>query len=322
MARMNARMMRSKMALEVAAEIYSRHMFSMGNVVTVSIKPSSKEEQFPPICLGINGDVMGGLQAPIEVAKKRVDVGFVNPSAIVTMAYRGKGFYKQKLPLRALASFPSWDRIAFAVSKELKLKSLFEIAERKLPLKVSTRSSGVGNTTRYAIDEILSLYGLSFASIKRWGGKVEECPRPTSEQRIESIKTGKVNAVFDEGLHTWLPAALNNGFEVLPLEPKILRQLERLGFQRAVLPQDRFPKLAGDIQTIDFSGWPLITHRWLPNELAYAICEAIDARQTVIPVDDDHPLDMTKLCRSLDASPLGIPLHPGAKQYYREKGYL
>ena len=48
MARMNARMMRAKMALEVAAEIYSRQMFSLGNVVTVSIKPSSKEKQFPP----------------------------------------------------------------------------------------------------------------------------------------------------------------------------------------------------------------------------------------------------------------------------------
>jgi TRAP-type uncharacterized transport system substrate-binding protein len=322
MARMNARMMRGKMALEVAAEIYTRHMFSLGNVVTVSIKPSAKEEQFSPLRLGINGDVMGGLQAPIEVAKKRVDIGFVNPSAIVTMAYRGKGFYKQKLPLRALASFPSWDRIAFAVSKELKLKSLFEIGERKLPLNVSTRSSGVGNTTRYAVDKILSLYGLSFASIGRRGGKVEECPRPTSDQRIDSIKTGKVNAVFDEGLHTWLPTALDHGFEVLPLEPKILRQLELLGFQRAVLPQDRFPKLGGDIQTIDFSGWPLITHRWLPNELAYAICEAIDARQGVIPIDDEHPLDMRKLCRSMDASPLGIPLHPGAKHYYREKGYL
>jgi TRAP-type uncharacterized transport system substrate-binding protein len=189
-------------------------------------------------------------------------------------------------------------------------------------LNVSTRSSGVGNTTSYAIDTILSLYGLSFASIRRWGGKIEECPRPTSGQRIESIKTGKVNAVFDEGLHTWLPTALDHRFEVLPLEPKILRQLERLGFQRAVLPEDRFPKLGRDIQTIDFSGWPLITHRWLPNELAYAICEAIDARQNIIPVDDDQPLNMKKLCRSLDASPLGIPLHPGAKRYYREKGYL
>jgi hypothetical protein len=107
-------------------------MFSVGNVVTISIKPSSKEEQFPSITMGINGDVMGGMQAPIEVAKKHVDIAFVNASAIVTMAYRGKGFYKARLPLRAVASFPSWDRIAFAVSKELKLKSLLEIREGKV----------------------------------------------------------------------------------------------------------------------------------------------------------------------------------------------
>src|ERR687887_652935 len=172
MARMNARMMRGKVALEVAAELYNRHMFSLGNVLTLSIKPSSKEEQFPSITMGINGDLMGGMQAPIEVGKRRVDIGFVNPSAIVTMAYRGKGFYKEKLPLRALASFPSWDRIAFAVSKELKLTSLFEIRERKLPLRISTRSSGVHNTTHYTAGGILALYGLSFANIKRWGGKI------------------------------------------------------------------------------------------------------------------------------------------------------
>lgn len=174
MARMNARMMRTKMALEVAAELYTRRMFSMGNVATVSIQPSSREEQFPGVILGINGDLMGGMKAPIEVAKRRVDVAFINPSAIVTMAYRGKGFYKERLPLRALAAFPSWDKMAFAVSKELKLKSLFEIRERKLPLRVSTRPSGIDNTTHYSVTQILSLYGLSFAKIKQWGGTVRK----------------------------------------------------------------------------------------------------------------------------------------------------
>ena len=319
---MNARMMRGKMTLELAAEFYSRRMFSLGNVVSLSIKPSSKEEQFPSITMGINGDLMGGMQAPIEVGKRRVDIGFVNPSAIVTMAYRGKGFYKEKLPLRALASFPSWDRIAFAVSKELKLKSLFELGERKLPLKVSTRSSGVNNTTRYTIDKVLSLYRLSFGNIKRWGGKIDECPRPTSDQRIEGIQTGRINAVFDEGLNSWLPVALDHGFEVLSLESKIIKQLEPLGYQKAIIPAGKYPNLSENIDTIDFSGWPLIAHRWLPNDLAYAICEAIDARQNVIPVDDDRPLDMRNLCHSSEVAPLGIPLHPGAKQYYREKGYL
>ena len=100
MAKMTARMMRTKMALEVAAELYTQRMSAMGNFATISIQSSSREEQFPGMLMGINGDLMGGMKAPIEVGKGRVDVAFINPSAIVTMAYRGKGFYKEKLPLR------------------------------------------------------------------------------------------------------------------------------------------------------------------------------------------------------------------------------
>jgi TRAP-type uncharacterized transport system substrate-binding protein len=322
MMKMNARMMRAKMALEVAAELYADRRESLGNVVNIAIEASSREEQLPRVRMGINGDLMGGMQAPLEVAKRRVDIAFINPSAIVTMAYRGKGLYKEKLPLRALASFPSWDRMAFAVRKDLGITSLHDIARRKIPLKISTRSSGIGNTTSYTVGQILSLYGLSLAKVKSWGGSVSECPRPTSPQRIQSIEKGKVNAVFDEGLHTWLDVALDHDFEVLALEPAMLRKLEVMGYKRSVIPLARFPQLGRDIPTIDFSGWPLITHRWLPNEIAYSICKAIDARQSVIPVDDDAPLDMRKICRSTEAAPLGIPLHPGAKRYYEEKKYL
>jgi TRAP-type uncharacterized transport system substrate-binding protein len=322
MAKMNARMMRTKMALEVAAEVYTRRMFSMGNVSTISIQPSSREEQFSGMTMGINGDLMGGMKGPLEVGKRRVDVAFINPSAIVTMAYRGKGFYKEKLQLRALASFPSWDKMAFAVAKDLKIKSLGDIAARKIPLRVSTRSSGVYNTTAYTVDRILSLYGMSFGKIKSWGGRVHECPRPTSPERIAGIRNGKVNAVFDEGLHNWLGDALDHDFDVLPLDPAIVKQLAALGYRRSILPVASFEKLSKDVETIDFSGWPLITHRWFSNDLAYSICQAIDERQSVIPVDDDKPLDMTMICRGSESAPLDIPLHPGARRFYKEKGYL
>lgn len=319
---MNARMMRAKMALELAAELYTRNMFSMGNVVRIAIEPSAREERFAPLVLGINGDLLGGMRAPLEVAARRVDVAFVNPSAIVTMAYRGKGFFKQRLPLRALAVFPSWDRIGFAVSKDLKVKSLRELFENKIPLKISTRSSGVDNTTHFTISKILTCYGVSLASFKRWGGTIEELSRPSMPQRLGGIHSGKINAVFDEGLNTWLSEALDHDFDVLPLEPAVIKQMEALGYRRAVIPQAKYPKLGEDVSTIDFSGWPLITHQALGSAMAYSICEAIEARQAVIPVDDEVPLEMKKLCGGSDSAPLGIPLHRGARMYFKERGYL
>src|ERR1043165_930496 len=103
------------------------------------------------------------------------------------MVSLSRSAYKQKMPLRVLGCFPSWDRIALMVSKDLGIRSLHDIAERKIPLRVSTRMSGVNNGTYYTISTILSLYGFSFEKIKRWGGKVQECARPFAPERLARL---------------------------------------------------------------------------------------------------------------------------------------
>ncbi|MBI4528251.1 MAG: hypothetical protein HY695_31035 [Deltaproteobacteria bacterium] len=315
-------MIRVKGALEIAAELYARQMSSLGDELKISFTSKDSRANRPlSLSLAVNGRLMGGMRAPLEVARRRVDIAYVNPSAIATMAYRGKGIYKQKLPLRALACFPSWDRIAFAVSRDLKIRSLYEIAARKIPLRVSTRLAGVDNATYYAVSKILSLYGLSPARIKQWGGEIEECDRPSSPRRMQSILNRQVGAVFDEGISKWLDEALANGYELVELEPKIIREMERYGFKGAAIPKTRFKSLPRDVRTIDFSGWPLITHKWLDEGVAYSICEAIDRRRDFIPVDSGS-LDMEKLCRDTEDAALGIPLHAGARRYYRQNGYL
>ena len=77
----------------------------------------------------------------------------------------------------------------------------------------------------------------------------------------------------------WLDEALECGFEVLHLEPDVLKTLQAIGYRRSFIPRARHRMLAEDIRTVDFSGWPLITHRWLDNDIAYSICEAIDAEK-------------------------------------------
>src|SRR5512145_1806430 len=161
---------RATTGLELAAGIYTKCSAGLASQLAVSLRSGRRDSQQTELRIGINGDIYGGMRAPLEVGTRRVDIAYVNPSALVAMAYRGKGYYKQKLPLRVLACFPSWDRIALVIDKNLGVKSLAEIARKKIPLHVSTRLSGVNNGTYYTISAILSLYGLSFDKLKRWGG--------------------------------------------------------------------------------------------------------------------------------------------------------
>ena len=311
--------------MELAAGLFAKCSGELASQLTVTLTSGKKESKQTPLFIGINGDVYGGMRAPIEVGARRIDIAYVNPAAMVTMAYRGKGYYKQKMALRVLACFPSWDRIAMVVSRDLGVKSLHDIRRRKIPLRISTRFSGVNNATYYTISTILSLYGLSFEKIKRWGGQVQECPRPFAPERLTRIAKRSIDAVFDEGISTvggWLDQALDNGYEIVPLETQTIKKLEQIGYPRSFLPKSRYRQLQEDAGTIDFSGWSLVTHRWLPDSIAYAAVQTIDERKELIPVDDDRPLDMRTLCLSTEKCPLQVPLHPGALKYYEEKGYL
>ena len=311
--------------LELTAGLFSKCSDLLATQLKISLTSGKKDAGPLPFSVGINGDVYGGMRAPLEVGMRRVDIAYVNPSAMVAMAYRGKGYYKQKMELRVLGCFPSWDRIALVVSKDLAVKSIADIVRRKIPLHVSTRLSGVDNGTYFTIATILGFYGFSLEQIKKWGGRVQECARPFAQERMSAIKQRSLTAIFDEGVSTdggWLDLALANGYEIIPIEPAIVKKLEALGYSRAMLPKKRYKQLKDDALTIDYSGWALVTHKWLPNRVAYAAVETIDERKKIIPVDDDRPLNVRNLCHSTEKCPLRVPLHPGALQYYKKKGYL
>src|SRR5919109_2047573 len=113
------------------------------------------------VAMGWRDSELGGTGPAILVDKKKYDFGFGNPVGLSRMAYLGCGFYKKKIPLRAIGVFPTWDRLIFAVSKDSGIQSIEDVKKQKCPLRVSTRRRGKLQTTLYVIAEILKAYGLS-----------------------------------------------------------------------------------------------------------------------------------------------------------------
>src|SRR5690348_10658632 len=177
------------------------------------------------VAMGWRDSELGGTGPALLVGRKKYDFGFGNPVGLSAMAYRGCGFYKKKIPLRAIGVFPTWDRLIFAVRKDTGIESIKDIKAKKYPLRISTRKKGKLQTTLYAIEEVLGAYGITLREIERWGGKVMEATSPSSADRLDHISSGKADAVFDEGVKSWGPTALNAGFRFLPIDDHALRKM-------------------------------------------------------------------------------------------------
>ena len=255
------------------------------------------------------------------VARGDLDLAFVNPSAMLTQAYRGTGLYSEPLPVRVVASYPSWDRFVAAVQPRLGVASLAEVAERRMPVRVSVREDAT-HSTRVLLDQLLPLYGFTLADFEAWGGSLQLNGPPGDSRRLHGIRDGSIDIVFDEGIPTWLDTALEYGMKPLQLEDEVLAKMEAIGWRTVVLPKDRYPLLDADVRTIDYSGWPLYTRASLPDEMAYKVCAAIAERAEFIRWEERSFTGIEQIGTETDATPLDVPLHPGAERWYRDHGII
>ncbi len=169
---------------------------------------------------------------------------------------------------------------------------------------------------------MLGAYGFSLADVERWGGSLQLIERPREAARINGMRDGSVDAVFDEGISGWGHIALESGMEFLSLGAAGEARIRELGWPVIPVARDEFPELNEDVTAVSFSGWPLFTRADLSDELAYAMAKALDAVRPLVQWDAEGTVTLRDLCISSDACPLDVPLHPAAERYYREQGAL
>ncbi len=249
------------------------------------------------------------------VVKGDIDMAFVNPSAMLTQAYRGAGLFREKLPVRIIGSYPSYDRFVIAMRSSLGFTSLADVKAAKYPLKVSVREDPT-HSTLVLIEQLFATYGMSLGDFEAWGGNIQRVGGPGATERLDGLRSGTIDAVFDEGMRTWLPTALECGLSVLEPEPEAFAKIEALGWRRVVLPKALFPLMPADRACIDFSGWPLYARASLPDQVAYDVCAAFAARESEMPWEEPAYTGIAQVFHETDATPMDVPLHPGAARWY------
>jgi TRAP-type uncharacterized transport system substrate-binding protein len=337
--RYNSGIQRSKGLLELGAALYdtslSRTLTRGGTsvpqinsrlatklTVRIEAQPESPGDGGLPLSFGVDGLKRNLLQ----VASRELSLLWVNPNASLAQAYKGCPPFSAPLPVRAIAVFPSWDATVIAVHESTGITSIEQIRERRVPLRVTTRETVTPpfdeDATMFAVNAIITAAGFSLDDIRAWGGTVQGVSRPSHPDRSDAIAKGTVDAIFDEGVLSWGQYAIERGFRILPLDGVLQERVVAAGYDLVTLTPARIPGLKQPVVAVDFSGWPMIVHRDMEDVVAYALCEAIEARKLVIPTDNFKPLDLAQLCSIGEETPRGAPLHPGAERFYRERGYL
>lgn len=314
--RANAITIRSKLMLEIAAELVSGPDWGLRQA-----KVTLREQGADEWALSLYGS--GTMEGFDAVMKRDADLAICNPSASLTLAYRGHAPFKAPLPVRTIAIIPSHDQCVFAVRSETRLQCVEEIAERRFPLRVLLRGDP-RHGLHPILDHIAAAAGFSLDELRAWGGSTRlegMMPLPDSA-KFAAVVRGEADAIFDEATESWVGAAVAAGLTILPLRESTLRKLEALGLRRGILCKAVMPELPQDIASIDFSGWPIYTRADLSEQRVTQICAALDARKHLMPWQGDGPMPVQRMCIDAPDTPIDVPFHPAAERYWRERGYI
>ena len=306
---------RSRLMLEVATELVNRRDWPYLQA-RVSLREQGSSE-WPVTLFGSDSPAT----IP-DVASGKVQFAIINPSMILKIAALGSSPFTEPLPLRSIAVLPSSDQMVFAVREITGLKSFTDIRERRFPLKISLRGQP-DHSLHVIINHVLSGAGFSLDDIVSWGGEVRyDAGMPYGVNRIGAVQREEIHAVFDEGASTWGNMALELGMTFLALDEDLLKRLEILGLRRGLIARANYPKLASDVPTLDFSGWPIYTHQNTADTLVTDFCRALEASKYRIPWAQDAPLPLAQMVRDTSDGHLEVPLHSAAERFWQERGYI
>jgi TRAP transporter TAXI family solute receptor len=270
---------------------------------------------------GSNVDVKpfsGGVGNAKLVAKNETPLA-LSFSVTNRWAYEGREAYDAKIEsLRGLVGgLDSYYLVALA-AKKLDVKSLKDVKDRKIPVRLSTLP--VGSLGEFGARQLLKEYGLSYADIKSAGGSTSHV---NYNVIVDAFKDGRADlliAVITPKHPSITEIATFTEVQFLGLEPERIKGLGALGYTAATMAADTFK---GQTQPVPTVGFPtvLITNKDLPEPVAYTVTKTVIENKDAL-VRGHAGLGAFDPKTAWQPEKVGIPLHPGAERAYREKGWM
>ncbi|GBD44598.1 hypothetical protein HRbin40_02087 [bacterium HR40] len=173
-----------------------------------------------------------------------------------------------------------------------------------------------GNTAEAITAHLLEAYGMSYDDLA-------QVSFGSYSDGVNLMKDGNAQVMT---LGTTVPAsaimdlATARAIRLMPIDDDGLARMQRLnpGYRRIVIPAGSYPGQDQDVPTIGYATH-LVGRCDLDEGLVHDILAALVSRMADLAAVADA---MTGLDAAGMAKDIGVPLHEGAKRFYREQGVL
>jgi TRAP transporter TAXI family solute receptor len=253
----------------------------------------------------------GSVANATAIAAGSMQSGFVQ-SDVAYWAYTGTGIYEGRAKaegLRAIANlYP--ESFQLVARKGAEIKKVTDLKGKRLSLDEP------GSGTLVDARLILASYGMTEKDLKAEYLK--------TQQAADKLKDGQLDAFFS--VSGWPQGAISelaatSGIDLVPIDgPEADALVSKYNFfAKDEIPAEAYKNVAG-VKTVSVNAiWATSIKQ--PEPLIYAITAALWNANTRKLLDSGHAKGKTiKLDLALQG--LGIPLHPGAEKFYKEKGLI
>jgi hypothetical protein len=264
----------------------------------------------------------GGTQNPVLVQKGEADIGLGLPP-LLDAAVKGEDPYKgQRMSeLRALAGNMSLNTFHFYVGADSPYANmtLDEIFKGRKPIRLAI--SKPGSSDVWVFEKVMEFYGSSY---KDWEAAGARFFRGSYSEQAGAFKDRNVDGTFT---FLALPgasvteASVGRSLKLLAFPEPLLAQLAKFGLGRGTIPAGTYPQSANAREAVVSAtmGSTITVSAKMANDLAYTITRTLNDNADRVRRIHGSLADYDPAKAYLS---LGVPLHPGAERYYREKGYM
>ncbi|MDY6321371.1 MAG: TAXI family TRAP transporter solute-binding subunit [Succinivibrio sp.] len=197
------------------------------------------------------------------------------------------------------------------------IKTVEELVAKKYPVKIVIKKNGT--LGELSAEKVFEALGAKLEDVKAWGGTVEKTGG-------DAIKSGLQDDLYDmtvdhigAGQSNTTELCLTHDMYDVQLGDETLKKLVDMGYDYVTVEPNTWKGQTEAIKTVGSQQLVLVSTT-MDNAVAYNLTKALCEHAAELG-DQVAALKFFDPKKAGSKQLTGVPLHPGAAEYYKEKGY-